>query len=278
MYLDTLVEIPDKKGKITIYSKGKSSYVNYEVDRVYDPKRKFNIPKRVTIGKLSNEDHGKMIPNHNFLHYFPEIDVSKKKIDIVHSSCLRVGTYLVIEKVLKEYELPEMLSQYFDEEELGLFLDLIACTLTCESNVWIYYPLYAYEHPLFTKDMQIYESVQVKEFLSDETVKGKMDVLAPIIKNAIYMKLEDTLKSTNATLNSMTIIEVIRELEKVEMIRGCDQIYRLDHVLTPLQESIFKTFEMDSESVMVSMNHISNQLTPEMYVFHREANDKVCCF
>ena len=45
MYLDSRLPIPDIKGKITLKKKGGSCYVLYEIDRVYDPERKFNIPK-----------------------------------------------------------------------------------------------------------------------------------------------------------------------------------------------------------------------------------------
>ena len=35
MYLDTAVKIPDVKGKITLQKKGKTTYVQYEYDRIY---------------------------------------------------------------------------------------------------------------------------------------------------------------------------------------------------------------------------------------------------
>lgn len=56
MYLGYLVDVPDEKGKITFRQKGNAKYVYYEYDRVYDPKRKYTIVKRSTIGKLSDEN------------------------------------------------------------------------------------------------------------------------------------------------------------------------------------------------------------------------------
>ena len=41
MYLGYLVDVPDKKGKITFRQKGNAKYVYYEYDRVYDPERKY---------------------------------------------------------------------------------------------------------------------------------------------------------------------------------------------------------------------------------------------
>ena len=56
MYLGYLVDVPDEKGKITFRQKGNAKYVYYEYDCVYDPKRKYTIVKRSTIGKLSDEN------------------------------------------------------------------------------------------------------------------------------------------------------------------------------------------------------------------------------
>ena len=67
MYLPNLVNVPAVTGKIVRKKKGASIYVLFETDRVYDPKRKFNVPKRVIIGKLvSDADDALMQPNENF--------------------------------------------------------------------------------------------------------------------------------------------------------------------------------------------------------------------
>ena len=60
MYLDFLVEVPKEAGKITRKTKNGITYINYEYGREYDPERRFNIPKRVTIGKESKEDTSRM--------------------------------------------------------------------------------------------------------------------------------------------------------------------------------------------------------------------------
>ena len=107
MYLDFLIEVPDVQGKITTKAKGNAIYVNYEVGREYYPDRQYTIPKRVTIGKLSKADNKMMVPNQNFLTYFPEIELPDEKFNSNRSSCLRIGAYLIIQKILEEYKLPE---------------------------------------------------------------------------------------------------------------------------------------------------------------------------
>ena len=61
MYLDFLVEVPSGKGKITTKPKGDAIYVNYELGREYDPDKKYNVPKRVTIEKLSKVNDRMMV-------------------------------------------------------------------------------------------------------------------------------------------------------------------------------------------------------------------------
>lgn len=165
MYLDFLVEVPDEKGKITTKKKGDAIYVNYEVGREYYPDRQYTIPKRVTIGKLSKADKRMMVPNQNFLAYFPEVELPEEKFNSNRSSCLKIGPYIVIQKILEEYRIPELLEQQFDGKDLGLFLDLMAYSITCENNAGQYYPMYAYGHPLFTEGMRIYSDTKVSDFL-----------------------------------------------------------------------------------------------------------------
>ena len=100
MYLGYLVDVPDKKGKITFRQKGNAKYVYYEYDRVYDPERKYTIVKRSTIGKLSEEDPDKMRPNENFRKFFPEVEAPGEREDAGRSSALKAGTYMVINQVV----------------------------------------------------------------------------------------------------------------------------------------------------------------------------------
>lgn len=73
MYLSSYIQVPDNPGKIVRRKKGENIYVLYEVARVYDPKRQFNVPKRVVIGKLASDAADAMMqPNEKFLQLFPE--------------------------------------------------------------------------------------------------------------------------------------------------------------------------------------------------------------
>ena len=169
MYLGFLVDIPDVKGKITQKRKGSSVYISYEIGRKYDPAKRYNVPDRVIIGKQNQSDKKQMEPNENFLKYFPEVDLPEERYDSNRSSCLRIGAYIIIQQMMKETGIPELLSEYFNDRDLGLFLDLITYTLICENNAGQYYPDYAYNHPLFTEGMRIYSDATVSDFFGRVT-------------------------------------------------------------------------------------------------------------
>lgn len=176
MYIDFKVKIPDIKGKIFENTIKKVTYINYEYDRVYKPEKKYNIPKRTTIGKRCENDLSMMYPNANFLKFFPEAEILDAVERKDRSSCLRIGAFLIIRKVIEEYKLDEMMKRIIGREN-GLFLDLVAYSIVAENNAGQYYPDYAYNHPLFTKDMRLYSDSKVSNFLNGITVDQSISFL-----------------------------------------------------------------------------------------------------
>ncbi len=203
MYLDFLIKVPKIQGKITTKKKGNAVYVNYEIGRKYYKDRKYTIPERVTIGKLSKENTEMMVPNQNFLTYFPEVELPDEKFNPNRSSCLRIGAYLIIQKVVDEYKIPELLDAYFSPKDRGLFLDLIAYTIACENNAGQYYPIYAYGHPLFTEGMHIYSDTKVSDFLCGMTGEESIGFLndwnaSCDHREKIYISYDSTNKNSEA--------------------------------------------------------------------------------
>ena len=156
LYLDYTVKIPDVEGKIIRRTVKNTTYVYYEYDRIYDPKKQYTNVSRTTIGKVSPSDGRLMIPNQNYLTYFPDEALPTFKDKIGRSSCLRIGSNIVIDKIVEEYRLSELLGNWFKSEDLGLLLDLCAYTIICENNAGQYYPDYAYNHALHSSGMHIY--------------------------------------------------------------------------------------------------------------------------
>lgn len=203
MYLDFLVKIPEIKGKITYRKRDESCYVYYEYDRVYDSTQKYTNVKRSMIGKQSKADSQMMQPNQNYLKYFPEVELPEEKDRTLRSSCLRVGTYIILQKLFRESKIPEMLSKYFSEKDMGLFLDLAAYSIITESNAAQYYPDYAYNHGIFTQDMRIYSDSKVSEFFRSITDNHSVGFLnswneSKDHREKIYISYDSTNKNCQA--------------------------------------------------------------------------------
>ncbi len=58
----------------------------------------------------------------------------------------------------------------------------------------------------------------------------------------------------------MSVPAAIKELEKIEMTRQTDNIYRLDHAVTAKQKKILKAFGMSESSITYRAGEISNIL------------------
>ena len=209
MFLDFRVSIPSS-GKVSIKKKTNGDhYVYYQYENNYCPERKYNLPKRTTIGKVCQDDPSKMFPNPNYLKFFPNETLPEYK-DSSRSSCLKVGTYVVLNKIIHEYHLQSTLESIIGEK-YGLFLDLVAYTIICENNASQYYPEYAYNHPLFTKDMKIYSDSSVSNFLHDITVDDSVMFLNDWNSHSkqnekIYISYDSTNKKSQA--GDVDIVEV----------------------------------------------------------------------
>lgn len=175
MYYEFRVKIPEIPGKIYFKKIKESTYVNYEYDRVYKKEKKYNIPKRTTIGKRCEDDETMMFPNPNFMKYFPDAELPTDDGRTDRSSCLRIGTHLIIEKIIADTLLDRILEGiYLDERGTGLFLDLAAYSIITENNAGQYYPDYAYNHPLFTTGSRIYSDATVSEFIHQISIEDSV--------------------------------------------------------------------------------------------------------
>ena len=203
MYMDCEIEIPDVPGKINQVKKGNTIYIRYVVGRTYYADKKYNIPDQRIIGKRSDRNPDMMIPNENFLKYFGDVELPDKKRNANRSSCLRIGTFLVIRKIIGDYELPQILSKYFGIKDSGLLLDLAAYSITAENNAAQYYPDYAFNHPLFTKGMHIYSDSRISDFFASVTDDQRVGFLNEWNVNRdhrekIYISYDSTNKNCQA--------------------------------------------------------------------------------
>ncbi len=165
MYLNTKVKIPSDRPGITRKTIKGTTYIYYTYSRTYDPDKKYTRPVSTSIGKWLPDEPDMMIPNNNFQRFFPEIELEEDHPDDNRSSCLRIGAYLVLQHIIREYHLDEMLENIIGKDS-GFFLDLACYSIITENNAGQYYPDYAFNHPLFTNNMKIYSDSSVSEFLN----------------------------------------------------------------------------------------------------------------
>ena len=176
MYLNCKIKIPDTGGKITIKPVNGTPYVYLEQGRTYNKEKKYNVPKRICIGKQDTEQKAFMYPNEKFLKFFPRELLPFEKDTRFRSGCLHIGSFIVIRKIISDYHLDEMIGRIIGQDA-GLFLDLAAYSIITEDNAGQYYPDYAYNHALFTDSMRIYSDSKVSDFLQEVTIDQRIKFL-----------------------------------------------------------------------------------------------------
>jgi len=176
MYYNFLIKIPENTGKISKNKRGNTTYIEFTYGRKYNPEKRYNIPQRTTIGKMSSDDDTMMYPNPNFEKYFPDVALPEENDASSRSSCVRVGSFLVIKKVVEDYKLFDHLGNW-DDRGKGLLLDLAAYSIVSENNAAQHYPEYAYNHPLMTPEHKIYSDSTISRFLTEITADDRVNFL-----------------------------------------------------------------------------------------------------
>lgn len=164
MYYDFTVPIPQVQGKILQKSKGSTTYILFQHGQLYKPEKQYVIPLRTIIGKRLPDDLSRMYPNEKYQEFFPDAVMPEERPEAYRSCALRIGTYIIIRKVLEECKLPQILQRWLKQDS-GLFMDLVSYLIVHEDNAGQYYPDFAFCHPLFTDRMRIYSDVKVSRFL-----------------------------------------------------------------------------------------------------------------
>ena len=94
MFSNQVVLIPKVQGKIVYRHISGSVYIEYETGRIYDPNKQQNIPVRVRIGVQIPGRPEMMLPNENYLIYFPkeESKMTEQEKTAVHD-CVNEREY-----------------------------------------------------------------------------------------------------------------------------------------------------------------------------------------
>ena len=93
---------------------------------------------------------------------------------------------------------------------------------------------------------------------TNEGVEGRIftQFIALIIRNKIYTALQEENEKLEKKQNYMTVPAAVGELEKIEMTRQTDNVYRLDHAVTAKQKKILKAFKIEkAQKNLVKAKH-----------------------
>ena len=70
----------------------------------------------------------------------------------------------------------------------------------------------------------------------------------------------------------MTVPAALKELEKIEMLKGADNEYNLDYAVTATQKTILKAFDMTSDNIHRQARALSSDLLRiETEAFEKQA-------
>ena len=142
----------------------------------------------------------------------------------------------------------------------GYFVLVTSDKMTASDAIDLYYSRDASEK-LFRGDKSYLGNKSMRVYTSESTdAKIFIEFVALIVRNRIYTLLKEEVEKIDGSPNYMTVPAALRELEKIEMIRGHDRIYRLDHAITKTQKVILKAFDIDTNYVKHRANRISEQL------------------
>ena len=131
----------------------------------------------------------------------------------------------------------------------GYFVLVTSRKMTAQQAISIYKNRDSSEK-LFSGDKSYLGNKSVRNY-TNESVSAKIFVefIALIVRSKIYTSLKDEMLRNHDKANYMTVPAAIKELEKIEMIKMPDQVYRLDHAVTATQKAILSAFGLDDKYI-----------------------------
>lgn len=115
---------------------------------------------------------------------------------------------------------------------------------------------------LFRGDKSYLGNKSMRTYSEEKTeAKILIEFIALIIRSRIYSNIHKATIDLAVKPNYSTVPAVMRELEKIEMSRGFDNVYRLDHAITKKQREILSYFGISEEDVRNEAKQISETLT-----------------
>ena len=142
----------------------------------------------------------------------------------------------------------------------GYFVIVTSEKMTAEEALTLYKSRDGSEKT-FREDKS-YLGASCERVYSNESIDTKIFIgfVATIIRSRIYTLLKDESGRMDKKQNYMTVPAALKELEKIELLKGGDNEYNLDYAITATQKAILNAFDMTSENVEKQARGISSDL------------------
>lgn len=137
------------------------SYVYQVIEKTYKKDKKYTTEERKLIGKMIDEKW--MIPNEYFGVYYPDVSIEQ---DLpAFSDTLKIGSFMLIQKLFKDLKIDELLSLVFDN--LGAFIEnIVSYMIVNESCTFQNYPNFMRNHPTLNSLLQ--DDTQISRLLKHQ--------------------------------------------------------------------------------------------------------------
>ena len=274
-----------------IMVKGMKPFVNDKIREVqgsFEEKRQYTIRRYQVNGTTVKTKVFYSDDKERYLHIYYSYSKAASEREDLESKIDRIAAYLkkqegqpvVIDKNYEKYFSLEYYHEGKDdqcfvcgiekasviEEELkmcGYFCIITSAEMSAKEALDLYKSRDMSEK-LFKADKSFLGNRSLRVY-TGESLEGKMLIafVALIIRNRMYTKLKNAEEELLEKPNYMNVPASIRELEKIEMIRQADGVYRLDHAVTATQKTILKAFGIDANYVKRKAREISDQLDPK---------------
>ena len=108
-----------------------------------------------------------------------------------------------------------------------------------------------------------YLGAHCERVYSNESIETKIFIgfVATIIRCKIYTLLKEETNRIEKKQNYMTVPAALKELEKIELLRGGDDEYYLDHAVTATQKTILNAFGLTVENIQKQARELSSDLS-----------------
>ncbi len=98
---------------------------------------------------------------------------------------------------------------------------------------------------------------------SDNSMQGKffIEFIALVIRNRMHNLIKELIVKRGKKLNYYNVSSAIAELEKIELVRGADGTYSLDHAITKRQRELLSAFGISEEEALTRLGSVMSELS-----------------